>query len=405
MGEESIIKVIKYIEILLALIVISFINGGLVLLFPHVGWQIWIGTYTCWFLIACICDKYYLHRFLKQGIFLVLFVSILLVYGISINELNSPNTTPFIQLFMLYSIYFFYKSDKNYQKIIVNFFLIECTIKCLYSIWALTKDPMLARNLLTGQYISPDINPTITASFSFVYLGIPFIVYFLNQCRYIKNSYKIGIYLLILLFITLIIKANFATALIIMIYFIILSLITKSTKQLFIYISISFLSFFIFKPAISRAFYNISNLNNISPLISAKMYEISAIIMGGSSNSTAASLGDRIIRMKESMNAFYSHPLWGIYGMDYQYITVGAHTTWQDMLGKFGLLRNLPIFIFFIQWYKEITYSRTNREFYAIVLTLVSVIAMGFMDPILQGSILVFLLVIIPMCRECFLTS
>ena len=108
----------------------------------------------------------------------------------------------------------------------------------------------------------------------------------------------------------------------------------------------------------------------------------------------------RIEFMQNSFSVFTKAPMLGIYGRTelmtkYGYL-LRDHNVWVDMLAYHGILRTLPIVIFYITWYKNTVKNKDYSYSYAVFCVSMFCILCGFFNPINKPVVQLVMFIIVP---------
>lgn len=254
--------------------------------------------------------------------------------------------------FLSILMYQFFIRSEDYKglalvSIIALFFVL---ITAVTSIRGLFGFPEAVRNLASGRagdmlesYQRMGIaNYNYIASIVYLF---PILVCFIrNEAFILKSRLLISLYVLLLLFFLL--KSEFTTALVLSIIFIVFSIFIqkKYGKTSVLILLIIYLVIFQFNSLLADLFHYISNFVN-SETLKIRFNDIGNVLefRDYSANSGKTYFSDiRLSLVKMSFMQFLKNPLigggWG-----------GAHSTWVDRLGLFGLIGFFPWVIIFWQ--------------------------------------------------------
>jgi len=385
-------SIIQLIWTVMTCWIISSFNGGFVTLLPYSSW---ILVFPIWFLFSVIINGRFLLFFWKTGWALIIFEIMVIIFSIFESTAVNVTSRSFMGIVVAYAIFcFLYTNPWNWIKPIVGFYFIEMFFQLVYAIKMLFSNPTLIRGLLTSTIDA--VNYPFMISFAGVYISMAIMIYIIVQFKYINKTYKLPCLLLVILQVVLVLMSNLATPLIISATFIGLSILFKNKKKLIFSFVILLIFYSIFKTQIGNIFVTLSQGSYFSTIISDKLYELGYYLQGKIVNNASGTYAVRQELSKQSMASFYDHFLLGVYGMGYD-AKVGGHTTWQDLLGNFGILRTMFLFIFLYQWYRNlmmkfIREEENNATFYALII----LVTAGFFNPVIKLGIVVFIFLVMP---------
>ena len=143
----------------------------------------------------------------------------------------------------------------------------------------------------------------------------------------------------------------------------------------------------------------IANLFDQNSIIRVRLSEIVPALYSSNTNS---SFGLRLHGYQKSWNSFISHPIEGVgihSGYDYMALAdhLGWHCEWLDMLAEFGLILASFYIAFLFCSYRE-TYNSFKYTESKIIYRICGIlfIFMGFLDPIMNGNMVLTLFLVIP---------
>lgn len=122
----------------------------------------------------------------------------------------------------------------------------------------------------------------------------------------------------------------------------------------------------------------------MTPVLTEKLSDLSYTLQSGV---LSGQTGFRIDLYGASLNAFLSNPLFGIIGSPWQGggEQLGGHSGWLDLLGGYGLLAGVPLFLSVLLFFRKI--AAWNIDAHSRSLLLVSAVlfmCFGLINPILN---------------------
>ncbi len=377
---------------------ISSFSGGIVAFIPPIQWMIMT---PIWFLLSGYIDKHFYSRVLNRGKYLILFLIIVYLSSIYENQFINPTSRGMTVLFISYCIYIFVNTEKHrdWGDAVVIFFLVEHLLQLLYTCYLLIDHPRLVRELLNSIADAPY---TFALSFAGVYVSIVLQVFLISNFRQIKKTYKILVLLTIVSQFVLAMMANLATVMILMVVFPLLSVGMKNGKIVLSVIIIGFLLLYFGRAIIGFYIIEYYSKFNFSKVISDKLYELGMALQGISVTNENATFAARYNLFFASLNAFWEHPIWGVYGTQ-NAGSVGGHTTWLDYLGMFGIIRGWSFWTFLISWRRQVFQNITHKGYInSFYLSILIYVIEGFLNPIIKPGIVFFIFLILPCSRFMF---
>lgn len=296
------------------------------------------------------------------GIYLFLLL-LLVICGLQnkISVLSSNFTNAlYILFFGIVFISYANKENRYNRLLIVTFWIIDTSLSCIYSIYRLIENPMLARLLATGSY-----HKTIEAtsargvvSYGVVYALSLVIVVFLFLLI-TKKEKRVLTVALITIFVALIIFAQFTIS-ILMIFLgllLIISTNNMSAKNMSLRVTIIIM---VSIPVIVLFPYVLEFLveNNVFRYeITARIQEMLMFVSGGAMKGT--DMFARFSQYTSSIVAFFTS--FGLGKVWFPSIVVGTHSELLDGLANYGVIYVVFI-IAFIRLYKGILNKFENPK-------------------------------------------
>lgn len=279
------------------------------------------------------------------------------IMGINFNDF----TLQVIQVFCTFITYFYLDSVKA-EKVKVNIIkiiLFSIFIDAVITLRALQIDFNISKVMATGSAALNVKGLKGVSGYSIIY-GLVIIMPMLYCCfKEYGRRYQVIKTLLIMLIIYFVYKAAYTTALIALVLGILIYLFLNMSKKLKILLLplIILMIILLINP---KLIYNIltflSDKIEISQ-ISERFQELANLILHGDKS------GDTLYRFvlyKRSINAFFSHPLFGISIFKPNYLLSG-HSAFLDILGSMGLFGFIPYFLFILYSYK-ISMNKTKEK-------------------------------------------
>ncbi len=317
-------KLLKSIHLILALIVLLWIDAGI---FSYITSEISIiirlSIYLVWLLIAVVSDKKYTTTLLRITLPLLSFIAIM---KLSLLFTNNSNINGYINncfyIFMVTSIFIYYMNkDKGSKKIILFTLLIDIIYVGINTLIKLNENDMLARILTTSaenqEKILEGIKYKAIGSFSYCY-GLVMILLVMIDYLFAKKDKAIIVniidIIIIALFIELLFKAQFMIAIILFVMFfikILLDKLLKGKKVMYICSICVLILTIIFLPMILG---KLAEIDGISVGIKEKIIEIKDAMEGNNREST--DLNGRMDLYTKSINSFFNNIFVGSFGED-----------------------------------------------------------------------------------------
>ena len=299
-------------------------------------------------------------------------------------------------------------------------FLLKVMIPILlYTIVAtlyhLLSNPYIARDMANfdssrgidgSMGINIDLPTAIGGGYVLVYgvILLPPVFLLLAKSFFIKplaRIFSLGIALFLLYFI---IKSGFATAFIISVGGCILTfLLLKKQKlisRMIITLSVFWMSLiFMNEQLLSGIIGSVTKLLPYDSIIAVRLKEIIPAIYGLNMDS---SFSTRLHGLEKSWNAFTENLFLGVgYKVGFDYISVaaltGQHTEWLDLMAQYGLFLGVPLFLFIGVTFNELIKLFKGTVLESVMkLVVIMTFIVGFLNPIINTSIFIIILLFIP---------
>lgn len=389
---------IEKVQVLVSCFIISWFNNGIVAQVLGARAVILFGLFAVWIALAAFFERYFIWTFIKKARWLLCFSAIVFISSVALSNMWNSQTYNAIYLPMIYALGVFYQNDKYnvHKKFILKYFLIECIIISVRSMYILKVDPSYSRVLATGNDVADKY--TMVIYFSTVYAFVALSVFLINLKNYYSKDYAFLIVVFLITAIIAIYMANFATAVFLGVAFIVLSLAAKGQRRFILSLAILLAAFFVFKPYVAKMFLWLSN-QDISDHLKDRAYSVASLLSG--TNADRVSLDSRISYIKSAWKVFRESPIMGVYGRTDKMIAYNGmlhdHNVWIDMLGNFGIVRSLPFILFIITWYKDTVKDKKQAYSYAVFCACMFFVVCGFFNPINKMGVQLAVFAIIPM--------
>ncbi|AWE06761.1 hypothetical protein DCE79_04830 [Lysinibacillus sp. 2017] len=332
--------------------------------------------------------------------------------GVNIIIVNFPLF--FVGLFINH-YYMFYKKDYKTLGKIAFYFLLFFTIGALQTYFGLLTYPMASRQLATGlPEFSEMYNRMGIGGFGFIYSGtfllLAILYMFLMKRNLFSLKYKILIVLSIVIISLMLLKASFATSILITFCGVLLILFVRSKLTLVITVLFTVISItFISESLIAKFFLGIANYFSEDPILKEKFTDLASTFLYSSLDGQT---GNRFDLYVSSLKVFLGNPFFGIYGPfgDQNASLVGGHSGWFDLLAYYGLFTSIPLFIALYYNFK-IHFSLLKKMKFHVYLTILYflIFVFGLINPILYvyeiGFVLFCIIPAIPFIPYAFKTN
>ena len=209
-----------------------------------------------------------------------------------------------------------------------------------------------------------------------------------------KNK-KINIFygiLTIVLYYT-VLKSGYATALIVTTFSGLVALFYNKNVNIFFIVSIVMviIGLFISTSIFSDLTIFIANLFETGTLLNRKTLEIHDALF---ENTIRGSVGSRVDLFGISLSSFLSNPLIG----GGKTANLGGHAIWLDLLGTYGILIVIPMFILFFNRFRESAKNLPNNERFIFLICFINFLLVGGVNTLSTISFSCVMFFIIPGC-------
>lgn len=353
--------------------------------------EVQILIFLCWIILLFFFKRNFFIKVLKKNLVLILFCVYLGIKLIIANRLDYVTYSPllfaikFYQLFVFYVIYLYLNDlPLKSKKYILYITLISICISNLISIYyVIFVHPDLIRAGLSNIYFACGDYELANAN---VFLsGILF------YCI-LKKKYFISKKVLIITFILSILTvlfSNLMTSIILLLVSISFAVYFSkfSSIRYLIYGSFIILIFFIFfKQGLIDILYFLGENQFISEYMGVKMINIANFLKGIGDTGT---LGMRLVQISLSITTFKSYPLFGVPFSLFGQATIGYHEEWFSDLATIGIFGFIIIFLILSNIMNNLLKSSRSKE--TILISCLTFIVMGFLNPNFLGAILVII--------------
>lgn len=294
----------------------------------------------------------------------------------------------------------YYSELSNIKKYISikKIIIILVVFISIINIYYLNNNPYFARIMANYSYNVPGISfwGTISGGGYFAVYGFVFLICYLFNSVFIepnenKKSRMINIILLVIA-ILFMIKANFATAFVMMITSILLLILTENINKKspisILLIIMVILSVIHYKDLANVAIKNLPQ----GSIISIRLKD--AINNNGDSTTF-----ERFELMKKSVNTIKTNFVFGIsaehnYNYNNMSSIAGLHTEWLDFFVKYGVFLSIEYYLFIYKSFRCIIKSQKNKRLF--ISLFISAVLLGCFNPILNGGCFLMVFLIIP---------
>ena len=320
----------------------------------------------------------------------------------------------FIGLFINH-YYMFYKKDYKTLGKIAFYFLVFFTLGSLQTYFGLLKYPMASRQLATGvSEFSEIYNLMGIGGFGFIYSGTFLLLSisytYLRRRSLLSIKYQILIIFSIVVIFLMLLRASYATSLIITFCGLLLILFVRNKLTLMITLLLTVIVVtFISQSLIAEFFLIIANFFSENRILNEKFIDLASTF---SYSSLDGQTGTRVDLYISSLKVFLENPLFGTYGPlgNQNASSVGAHSGWLDLLAYYGLFTSIPLFIAFYYNFK-IHFSLLKKFKFNVYLAILYflIFVFGLINPILYvyeiGFVLFCIIPAIPFIPYAFKTN
>lgn len=375
---------------------IYFLDFSMILLF-----SLPVGT-----IIIC-CPGYFkrIKSWMLMAFFLMLILFLFIIEGHY--QLDYTNLVYFAGVIYFAFILDVFKYLKDYKGLALISFvaLIVFLITAITTINGLNLYPFASRLLAGGLTASMGEEQALLQINLYNRIGIggyayitgiavlfPVIVWFSKKNWKDK---KINIFygiLTIVLYYT-VLKSNYGTALIITTFSGLVALVYNKNVNIFFIVSIVMviIGLFISTSIFSDLTIFIANLFDPGTMLNRKTLEIHDVVF---KNTIGGGLGSRVDLYGISLSSFLSNPLIG----GGKTAHIGGHALWLDLLATYGILIVIPMFILFLNRFRESAKNLPDNERFIFLICFINFLLLGGVKNMVSISFICVMFFIIPGC-------
>lgn len=362
--------------------------------------------------LCALMDKRYAGQLLQINMAL-LGANILFV--VLIKELTNQATyvsiaanyiNQLIVLFVLWGFYQFIRMrDTNSKKRLVALYTSMVAISAGYTLYVAIKGhDSIIRNTAFGEF---------DASFPFKYGGFDFIyglvlVYAILFTVLAKGKGRMNrktrvyIVLLLLLIAATVIVSGFSSAFVLIVIFSIL-VATKTWQARILWLCLTAICVFVIPEVLVRLIEAIPFMPEIT---SRRVGEVLLSFSGRGTSSYFTEDGQRLDRILWSVQAFWAHPLFGLFGEN-GIEQLGYHTEWIEQLARYGLFTAIFNASFWVGTYRRMKRAARNMPItqQCVKNAFLLYLILGFLNPISMVITAAPLFVLCPFAESLFLSD
>ena len=384
------------IHVSLCVFCLSWLNNGFVAQIPMIGIIPFLGIFGLWLYIYMGATSFKLE--IKNKWFLIYLVS-LLISSIFHNKPFNKFTygTIYLGIILLFFTQYSKSQKAEDRKVIIYYYLFENIVMALKTIYISLIDPLYVRTVTAGVETNIEYNGFMVAKFDNIYVFSILAVFFILIANDTKN--KFAFYSMALIYMTCVYLANFATAFLISLMFILLIFLFKSPKKVILFTCVSGLLIFLLKPYVAHIALKIGSSGFLSPFMSKKLIDIYDVFSGTTGNNMDNTWYIREQYSRDAIKVFFNHPFIGVYGRG-RFIAennlLRDHNVWFDFMASFGILRAFPFLMFLSSWYKKIIKKVDLEKKAPYSLAFILWILFGMFNPLNKSSMHIMLFVFMP---------
>lgn len=135
----------------------------------------------------------------------------------------------------------------------------------------------------------------------------------------------------------------------------------------------------------------IANLFDPGTMLNRKTLEIHDAVF---TNTIGGGLGSRVDLYGISLSSFFSNPLIGGGKTAHS----GGHALWLDLLGTYGILIVIPMFVLFLNRFRESAKNLPNNERFIFLICFINFLILGWVKGMGSISFICIMFFIIPGC-------
>lgn len=378
---------------IMAALVILWLNSGMFLIIQRfIPGIVMYGVFGLW-LLSAFNKKGFQNSFKKLLIgVMVPFLFVLFMYLYNKDGLTRNYVMLLVYGFILLCMGEYYKENSKSKQFLMKVWIVDSAVIIINTLIQLQTNPLIVRQMSIGGL--EENRMACVASFSHV-LCYAFAVLFLFErlCR--KNTEKkttsiIALIAMLLLVIqSQIVLLIAATLMGIIILLAMRPLGNKRARITYLAIAVVVLGcVYIALPTILSM---LSTWSVLPEVVRVKLEDVRILLNTGTA-ALVDNAGQRIENYEMSIGQFKSNILFGSMGVSDE---IGAHATWLDLLGMYGLCA-IPYGWWMVSIVHRNIKSADSNDRKIIILISGIYLAVGFLDPILFQNTFVFFAVIMP---------
>lgn len=381
------------IHLFLTLFILGWLNVN-PFIYDKIPMIIKLMVVVLWFALACF-KKNFLKNVLLTGIPLGCMI-FFMILGNN-NELINAYFTNFLYMFIIFSIFLYYRDDENKKdrKIILYFLLIDILYIGINTFIQLLTNPLLSRILAMStetkeMLLEGEIYNNIGTYGFFYALGIIVLIY-IYKSFFENTNTKIKYIIISILSLVLLIQGSFAIS--ILLTFICTSFIlifcNKNISKKILKISVTILLIIMIYINSNNILSNIAMIEWLPLQVKEKITEIN-ISLNNSENMNGTDMEARATVYKKSIDTFKENFLIGSFGNNEN---IGGHSTFFDFFALYG------VFAIFLYYYFFICYKQINKFVnikYIVGIIFIYYLLLSILNPSIYSNIFVALYIIVP---------
>ncbi len=406
-GIEKRSKIKIDITQILAMLIIYILNcctseffkiGGLTIVLLLVSFFVWL-------YFATSSDRSLLYYFLKISWPLFGCIALLLLFSVvDLSPLHvSLSFENIIYFMMLLALFLYYSRNWNERqgRAVVIFWSVDTVISCIYSIYRLKDNPMLARDM-AASVAEGDVRGIV--SYGVVY-GLTILVPVLCWMIFKKNNRKKFLWVALFAIVILTLwYAQFTISLFLLLVGIVLYLLynvvtrlKKLTRILVLIFSIAVIA--IVATRIDEILMAILEVNNLPKDFSMRLGEILKFLQDGHvDNTNDAAL--RVELYQSSVKAISQNGFLGycLFGKG----SVGGHSEILDMLANYGVIYFVLFMSAITKFYQKVIAFLPNECRGVFRISTLLLLVQSFINTSFMSSIMGIYIVVIPLLLKCY---
>lgn len=393
------LSMIEMIHLLLGANIILWLNSGTYrLIVDAIPTVIKFGLVALWFAISILRSKSFLSRFAVVVYLLALFYLLCILSklaGIDGYYTHYGMILLYVMIEIGIFCYYYCYGTKKELKFLLAVYFLDMAVILIRTFIMLQDDPDVVRLLSTSaehkRAVFGNKIPKGIGAYAFCYelvLLQPLLAYFLNKKR-APFAVKVLIYGLILMFLF---QAQITLALIMYPVLLLITYTFGQKKRLShslgkLLLAALSMTLIVLLPTILQELIRSSEAH-----LSARLEELYMLITA--QDASGDDMQSRMVLYEKSLSAFFARPLWGAFGGN----VYGAHSTFLDLLGAFGLLGlvgYLGIFRSFTLAKRD--FANDKQALSVMRTTMYVTVFVSLINVIMSSDILLTLLVIVPL--------